>query len=123
MLNGLWMQAAIYRGVSTLQNRTVILSLNGNYMAAEILIMMVLLHLEYVGEDYQVRAGFWIFEMAFRHCTKWKRNTARSIRIKDGEIYVKSELHNEDCEDTELILNGKITALENGFNILIYDQI
>lgn len=43
--------------------------------------------------------------------------------IKDGEIYVKSELHDGDREDTELILNGKnYSFVENGLNILIYDQ-
>ena len=122
MLNGLTDAGSYLQGVSTLQNRTVILSLNGNYMAAGDSYYDGLAALGICYEDYQ-KGGAWIFENGVPTLYLSGKEYSQKYPIKDGEIYVKSELHNEDCEDTELILNGKnYSFVENGLNILIYDQ-
>ena len=122
MLNGLTDAGSYLQGVSTLQNRTVILSLNGNYMAAGDSYYDGLAALGICYEDYQ-KGGVWIFENGVPTLYLSGKEYSQKYPIKDGEIYVKSELHNEDCEDTELILNGKnYSFVENGLNILIYDQ-
>ena len=70
-------------------------------------------------EDYQ-KGGAWIFENGVPTLYLSGKEYSQKYPIKDGEIYVKSELHNEDREDTELILNGKnYSFVENGLNILI----
>lgn len=122
MLSGLTDANSYLYGVSTLQNRTVILSLTGNYMAAGDSYYDGLAALGICYEDYQ-KGGVWIFENGVPTLYLSGKEYSQKYPIQDGEIYVKSDLLNDDSEDTELILNGKnYSFVENGLNILIYDQ-
>ena len=113
------------KDISELENQTVILSLTGNYMAAGDGYYEGLAAMGISYEDYQ-RGGTWIFKDKVPALYLPGNEYSECYEMPDGEIHLESEIYEEDEEliqESKIIFNGKnYSFVENGINVLIYDQ-
>lgn len=111
--------------MSELEGQTVILSLTGNYMAAGDGYYEGLASTGISYEDYQ-KGGVWVFENGVPVLYLPGQEYSECYKIQDGEIHLESELYEEDGEqlqESKIVFNGKnYSFVENGINMLIYDQ-
>lgn len=111
--------------LGALEGQTVVLSLTGNYMAAGDAYYEGLAAMGICYEDY-VKGGTWVFEDGVPSLYLPGKEYNRCYQINGSEIHLESEIYEENEEEkqkNEIMLNGKnYSFIENGINVLVYDQ-
>lgn len=112
--------------LSTVDDRLVILSLNGNHTAAGDVYYDSLATLGIGYEDY-VKGGVWVFENKVPTLYLEGKEYNQCYEITDGEIHFESEVVDVDGyeeQQAEIIFEGKnYSTVQNGINVLVYDPV
>lgn len=114
------------RELSTLKEKTLVLSLNGNHTAAGDVYYESLANLGISYEDY-TNGGVWIFENGIPMLYLSGKEYNQCYKMINGEIHLESDIVVHDGveeQQAEIIFEGKnYSDVKNGINAFVYDQI
>ncbi|WP_455615414.1 hypothetical protein [Eisenbergiella sp.] len=104
---------------------TVILALTGNYTALGEVYLEKLMQLGITREEYE-KGGIWVLKDGEIQERLQGKEYNQCFAIQKGEIHLESSLHSEGedtIEKVNILINSKDYCLiENGVNIIVYDE-